>query len=146
MLSSSSSTCPAACSTWNTQPARLKALQLKHVLSRAQLFGCPKQQQTRSLLLPAAAAVQQDTSAPVRQAATDASGSINAAATQQQKQQRKPDGSRAKQQTLDYTVLAACCHELAGSWVPSKVEEVRKLAGPTAMVMMGVLLILSVLV
>lgn len=26
--------------------------------------------------------------------------------------------------TVDYTILAACCHELAGSWVPSKVEEV----------------------
>jgi hypothetical protein len=72
----------------------------------------------------------------VRQAATAASSSVNPAATnlqqqQQQKQQRKADGSRAKQQTLDYTVLAACCHELAGAWVPSKVEEVRKLAGGT---------------
>jgi hypothetical protein len=27
-------------------------------------------------------------------------------------------------QTLDYTTLAACCHELLASWVPSKVEEV----------------------
>jgi hypothetical protein len=85
--------------------------------------------------LPPAAAVQQDASAPVRQAATAASSSVNPAATplqqQLQKQQRKADGSRAKQQTLDYTVLAACCHELAVSWVPSKVEEVRALAGGT---------------
>jgi hypothetical protein len=27
-------------------------------------------------------------------------------------------------QTLDYTTLVACCHELATNWVPAKVEEV----------------------
>lgn len=27
-------------------------------------------------------------------------------------------------QTLDYTTLVACCHELTTKWVPSKVEEV----------------------
>ncbi|KAF8058048.1 rqcH [Scenedesmus sp. PABB004] len=32
--------------------------------------------------------------------------------------------AHAKQQTVDYTALAACCHELSGAWVPSKVEEV----------------------
>jgi hypothetical protein len=28
-------------------------------------------------------------------------------------------------QTLDYTTLVACCHELSSNWVPAKVEEVR---------------------
>jgi hypothetical protein len=27
-------------------------------------------------------------------------------------------------QTVDYTALAACCHELSQEWVPAKVEEV----------------------
>ena len=29
-----------------------------------------------------------------------------------------------RRQTLDYTSLVACCNELKGTWVPSKVEEV----------------------
>lgn len=33
-------------------------------------------------------------------------------------------------QTLDYTTLAACCHELSTSWIPSKVEEVSQQLTP----------------
>jgi hypothetical protein len=29
-------------------------------------------------------------------------------------------------QTLDFTTLTACCHELTEDWVPSKVEEVSR--------------------
>uniref|UniRef100_A0A383VBP0 NFACT RNA-binding domain-containing protein n=1 Tax=Tetradesmus obliquus TaxID=3088 RepID=A0A383VBP0_TETOB len=122
----SSSTCPAASLAWSCQPAGVKVLQLRQLSSRAQLSRCTSPH-ARSQLLPPAAAVQQDAAATVRQAATDA-GRSDTVTTQvqqpKQQQQRKSDGSRVKQQTLDYTVLAACCHELSGSWVPSKVEEV----------------------
>lgn len=39
------------------------------------------------------------------------------------KQSKQATGHSSKQ-TLDYTALVACCQELSGAWVPSKVEEV----------------------
>lgn len=62
-------------------------------------------------------------------AETDARG----AREQQQTHEAQPDPGgapaaaappRPRRQTLDYTALAACVHELQHEWVPSKVEEV----------------------
>ncbi|KAF6261230.1 fibronectin-binding protein A N-terminus-domain-containing protein [Scenedesmus sp. NREL 46B-D3] len=124
----SSSRCSAPSIAWICQPSKLKAFHFRQFSSRSQLYGCTSQH-AHGLLVPPAAAVQQGAAVQVRQAATEAavvSGSAVPQVQEQQlqRQQRRSDGSRVKQQTLDYTVLAACCHELAGSWVPSKVEEV----------------------
>jgi hypothetical protein len=122
----SSSRYPAASIAWSCQPANLKAFHVRQIFSKPHLSRCTSKH-ARSLLLPSSNAVRQGT---VRQAATDASLSTAAALEPHSKhglQQGKSSSSRVKQQTLDYTVLAACCHELAGSWVPSKVEEVRNL-------------------
>jgi hypothetical protein len=40
-------------------------------------------------------------------------------------------------QTVDYTALAACCHELSKDWVPAKVEEVSRVV-PRCALQLGV--------
>eukprot|EP00879_Flechtneria_rotunda_P020093 GHRR01021133.1.p1 GENE.GHRR01021133.1~~GHRR01021133.1.p1 ORF type:complete len:570 (+),score=174.79 GHRR01021133.1:640-2349(+) len=53
-----------------------------------------------------------------------ATSSLQEVASSIRKQPRSGAAAKQSKQTLDYTALAACCHELTNSWVPSKVEEV----------------------
>lgn len=103
----------------------LRALCLRHSATRHADLNGNSSRLLRSLERPAAAGYGTHATAAaaaVQEVQDNSNRSIKANRSRQT--QAATNSSSSSRQTLDYTALVACCRELSGSWVPSKVEEV----------------------
>lgn len=112
-----------AATLWSSSAAR--TTKLHNVLSRAHISGQFKVHSPALQPFPLAAVPRANAaSAQLQSAALSTSANDRPAKEQQQQHGKRPQAQQHGKQTLDYTALEACCHELSGLWVPSKVEEV----------------------